>query len=124
MPDNAIIYRRLGIGQGNFTPLTTTYLSSTNELSAVTTGFGEFLVAELAPPSEVTITNITTGGFTVNWESVFPEYRVLWKTGSSPTSPTDGIIILDGAGASATATGLSSSTPYLEMGLKWPLRQY
>ncbi|MFQ3598905.1 MAG: T9SS type A sorting domain-containing protein [Chloroherpetonaceae bacterium] len=110
IPNNAIIYRRSEIGQGQFVPLVTSVVG--NELSANTTAFGEFCVAELAPPDSAVLSNITSNSFTVTWESIFPEYRVVFKTGSSPTSPNDGTILLNGAGSSATATGLSSNTPY------------
>ncbi len=111
-PANAIIYQRSNIGSGGFTPLVTTFDNTTNELVAPISAFGEFAVAELAPPETATLTTVTTDGFTLSWEEVFPEYRVVFKSGSSPISPTDGTIILNGAGNSATATGLSSNTAY------------
>ncbi len=111
-PENAIIYQRPTIGKGAFTPLPTIFISSANELVASVSGFGEFAVAELTPPASLSLSNITTDGFRVEWENIFPEYRVVFKSGSSPTSISDGTVWLDGAGSSVTVTGQSSSTPY------------
>jgi hypothetical protein len=60
----------------------------------------------------LTVTNITGTGMSVSWTGTSPEFRAIYKAGSVPISPTDGILIFEGAGTSADVTGLAVNTRY------------
>jgi hypothetical protein len=63
-------------------------------------------------PSSLTATTPTTNSLSLSWTGTSPEFRVLYKTGSSPTSPTDGTLVYEGPGTSATASSLTPGTAY------------
>lgn len=63
-------------------------------------------------PSSVSATSSSAGKVSLSWSAAGPQYRVLVKTGTYSTGPSDGTIVYEGTGTSTTATGLSGSTTY------------
>ncbi len=67
-----------------------------------------------ADPSGLAAGTTTSTSIPLSWTSSGPNSRVLGKTGSYPTSPTDGTatVFYDNTGTSTTATSLTASTAY------------
>jgi hypothetical protein len=65
-----------------------------------------------ADPTNLMETAVGYSSISLSWSGTGPNYRLLRKAGSFPTSPTDGTILYEGSGTSATASGLSPSTTY------------
>ncbi len=69
------------------------------------------------PPANVSSFTATSGGgqISLNWAnptSDFAGVKILRKTGSYPTSPTDGTQVYDSTGTSYVDTGLTNGTTY------------
>ncbi|MGZ4780118.1 MAG: fibronectin type III domain-containing protein, partial [Thermoanaerobaculia bacterium] len=65
-----------------------------------------------APPSDLTVTNITGTSVTFTWNGPPFEFRAIYKAGSLPLSPTDGTLITEAFVNTATALGLVPGTRY------------
>ena len=66
-----------------------------------------------ANPSTISTSNLTSSSVTVSWTGGGPEYRVVYKTGSTaPANETDGTQVTLGAVTTTGITGLSAATQY------------
>jgi len=66
-----------------------------------------------AAPSSLTASNVTTTTVDLAWSGGGPEYRVVYKPGTSPpASESDGTAANVGSVTSMTLTGLPSGTPF------------
>ena len=65
------------------------------------------------PPASLTASNVTTNSVDLTWTGGGPEYRVVYKPGTSaPSSDSDGIGVNVGTATSTTLTGLPSGTQF------------
>lgn len=67
-----------------------------------------------APPTSITPSSPTSSTINLSWSGGGPQYLILRKEGSDPSSPTDpqATTVYTGSGTSTTATGLNGSTTY------------
>jgi hypothetical protein len=64
-------------------------------------------------PTNLNTTSINPNSISLSWSGTGPAYRLLYKTGSYPSSPTDGTATaVDVSGTSTTVSSLTASTTY------------
>lgn len=78
---------------------------------------GKYVVGDFTPPNNVSGFTAVSGDrkITLSWAnpvSDFTGVKIMRKTGSNPSSPTDGTNIYDGNGISFIDTGLTNGTRY------------
>jgi len=68
--------------------------------------------APVPTPSSFSCEALDEKSIALAWDGTSPEFHVVMKQGSMPTSSTDGILVYQGANKVDTATGLSARTVY------------
>ncbi|HEY8402156.1 MAG TPA: fibronectin type III domain-containing protein, partial [Cytophagaceae bacterium] len=73
---------------------------------------------DIVPPSTITdfSAKVDNGQVTLTWvnptDSDFSKVKILYKQGSYPSSPSDGMVAYEGSGNSVTVTGLTNDVEY------------
>lgn len=92
------------------------YAYNTSTAGAQCTGVSSLNAANQITGLKATVGSTTSGYVRLTWsnpsDSKFKGVRILYKTGSYPSSPTDGTVLYTGTGTSVEKTGLANGTTY------------